>query len=272
MRVAVLGAAGLLGRYVARQLASDGHTVDRITRATHNLSLYSSAKKIAAERYDWIVNCAGIVKCRERESPIDTVLLNSALPHWLEYESRKFRTRLLHVSTDCVFSGAKGHYHEDSEPDPVDLYGASKLAGEVHGPESLTIRCSFIGLEHGTSRGLLAWLIGEAAAGHAVKGYTNALWNGLSTFEVARVVSRILAKPGFPISSVYHVSGGTISKCDLLCCLSAALGLGAVVEPMSEPLIDRTLNATRFRVATGYSPPTWNFMAQELADEWRGGR
>jgi dTDP-4-dehydrorhamnose reductase len=272
VRAAVLGATGLLGRYVTAQLETDGLTVDRITRATHNLSLYSSVKKLVANHYDWIVNCAGVVKCRESESPIDTVLVNAALPHWLEYESRRQRTRILHVSTDCVFSGSIGHYHEDSEPDPVDLYGASKLAGELHGSESLTIRTSFIGLEHGTERGLLAWLLREAKAGRAVKGYTNALWNGLSGAELARVISRIIAKPGFPLSSVYHVTGGTISKFDLLGCLRAAFGLKVEIIPEAMPMIDRTLNATRFRVATGYSPLTWNFMAQELAEEWRASK
>jgi dTDP-4-dehydrorhamnose reductase len=272
VKVAVLGATGLLGRYVTAQLETDGLTVDRVTRATHNLSLYSSVKKLVGNHYDWIVNCAGIVKCRERESPIDTVLVNSALPHWLEYESRRHRTRLIQVSTDCVFSGSIGHYHEDSDPDPVDLYGASKVAGELHGSESLTLRCSFIGLEQGTSRGLLAWLLAEAKAGHAVKGYTNALWNGLSTHELARVISRIIAKPGFPLSSVYHVSGGTISKFDLLCVLRSTFGLNVEIAAEAMPMLDRTLNATRFRVATGYSPPTWNFMAQELAEEWRASK
>lgn len=272
MKVAILGAAGLLGRYVAAALEADGQTVSPITRQQLDLSLYASVKKLLALRFDWIVNCAGVVKCLEGQSPRDTVLLNAALPHWLEYEARRHSTRLLHISTDCVFSGAKGSYNEDDPPDPVDLYGASKLAGEVHGSESLTLRCSFVGLEHGTARGLLAWLIDEASAGRHVKGYTNALWNGLSTPEVARVVVRVLRLPGYPPSGLYHVAGGTISKCDLLMCLSAALRLKVIVEPVALPMIDRTLSATRFRVATGYSPPTWNFMAQELAEEWRARR
>jgi len=272
MNIAVLGAAGLLGRYVAEHLEADGHTVSQITRAQLDLSLYASVKRLLALRFDWIVNCAGIVKCRESESPRDTVLLNAALPHWLEYEARRYHTRLLHISTDCVFSGSKGSYNEDDSPDPVDLYGASKLAGEVHGTESLTLRCSFIGLERGTARGFLAWLLEEAQAGRTVKGYTNALWNGLSGFEVARAISRVIAKGGYPMSSLYHVSGGTISKHDLLCCLRAAFGIKVDIVPVAEPIIDRTLNGTRFRVATGHSPPTWNFMAQELAEEWRTSR
>lgn len=267
MKIAVLGALGLLGRYVVGQLKSDGHSIEPISRETHNLSLYSSVKRLVADRYDWIVNCSGIVKCREHESPIDTVLMNAALPHWLEYEARRARSRVLHVSTDCVFSGSRGNYTEDSDPDPVDLYGASKTAGEIHGPDSLTIRCSFIGLERVTSRGLLAWLLNEARVGHTIKGYTNALWNGLSTAELARVISRVIDRSGPPLSGLYHVAGGTISKHDLLCLLRGVMNLNVEIVPESEPCIDRTLNATRFRVATGYSPPSWNHMAQEIADE-----
>ena len=269
MKVAVLGAAGLLGHYVARQLEEDGFTVTALTRKQFDLSLFASVKRIMSDRYDWVVNCARLVKCRTQEKPSDMILVNSALPHWLEYEARRYRTRVIHLSTDCVFSGAKGHYNEDDCADPVDLYGASKLAGELQGPESLTLRLSCVGLGQGTERGLLAWLMREAREHRSVQGFTNALWNGISAAEAARVVGRVIAKGGYPMSSLYHVAGGTISKCDLLMCLRAAFHLDVEIVPIGEPILDRTLDGTRFRVSTGYLAPTWNFMAHELAEEWR---
>lgn len=259
MRIVVLGAAGMLGRKVCAQLFEDGHDVMPVTRAQADLRNRPQVLG-AARGFDWIVNCAGVVKSRD-DQPLDMVTMNAAMPHWLEETD----ARVLHVSTDCVFDGKVGRYSEAVEPSPVDLYGATKLAGELHGPRSVTLRTSFIGWERGTERGLLAWFVKQAKEGNRVHGYTNALWSGLTAQQVALGISRAIGQRIAP--GLYHLSGETISKHDLLCVLRARLGLKIEIIPLAAPIIDRSLNGSLFRERFGFRPPTWGTMAADLAIE-----
>jgi dTDP-4-dehydrorhamnose reductase len=187
-------------------------------------------------------------------------LVNSALPHWLEAEG----CRVLHVSTDCVFSGEKGNYTPDDDADPVDLYGATKLAGELHGPSSITLRTSFIGWEDGTKRGLLEWLVRQTR----VDGYVNALWSGLSAREVARaIVKTVEGAADNSQRSLYHLCGRVISKRDLLGVLNDHLKLNLEITPVYEPVNDRSFDGSMFNRDFEYEPPSWEEMAAELARE-----
>lgn len=265
MKVAVLGANGMLGARVVEELEVDNNVVGYVRAPEFDLKVKWDVRRLCQEGFDWIVNCAGIVKSRERSNPLEMVLVNSAMPHWIEDEG----ARVIHISTDCVFSGTIGSYETASDPDPVDLYGASKVAGELRGPRSITIRTSFIGWEYGTERGLLEWFVRQKK----VEGYRRALWSGLSAREVARAVKRVLecsepyVNSGGTLGQLYHLSGDVISKHDLLCELKAALGLDVEIEDVPGPDIDRTLINSAFNATFGYKPPTWIKMAEELARE-----
>ena len=267
MKIAVLGATGMLGARVYEELLGAGHEVAPHTRLTIDLTRPWDYNQLLHAGFDWIVNCAGIVKSRVGEvSDVDTVIVNSAVPHWLEDGG----ARVLQISTDCVFSGAKGAYAPTDTPDPVDLYGASKLAGELRGPRSITIRTSFIGWEQASQRGLLEWFVRQKK----VEGYARAIWSGLSAREVARAVkiaiehSTAYSNTGGTLGQLYHLCGSPITKYKLLCELKRALKLDIEIVETLGPEIDRSLNGAKFNSTFfEYAPPTWETMAEELARE-----
>lgn len=203
-----------------------------------------------------VINCAGMVKDR-RVPAAEFVRVNSLAPHILAQMCDLWRARLIHISTDCVFSGRQGPYSEDSIPDPLDLYGRSKLAGEVGAPH-LTIRTSFIGLGE---RGLLAWL--KRQKGASVPGYAEAIWSGLTAPALARVIGKLIADD--TAAGVLHVAGQAISKRDLLKLLVEAFRLPVKVENAPTPTLykaDRRLVTVR---KVKVEVPALRAMVEELA-------
>lgn len=283
MRILVLGAYGMLGhrlfielgrdhevRGTCRRIIDDGlHAglvpADRLISGVDAERFESAAEAISGTAPDAVVNCIGIVKqLKEALDPVKSVRVNSLFPHLLADECVRRGIRLVHFSTDCVFSGRKGVYAEDDPPDPVDLYGKSKLAGELHGEGAVTIRTSLVGRELGSSNGLVEWFLRNR--GGKVKGYTNAVFSGFTTAEMARVVWKVLEdRPG--MSGVWHVASKPISKYDLLMLVNEKMGLGIEMEQEELPRTDRSLDGSRFEKETGYSPPSWEAMVDGLASE-----
>jgi dTDP-4-dehydrorhamnose reductase len=214
-------------------------------------------------RPDAVVNCIGIVKQRPAaRDPIQSLHVNALLPHRLAALCRACGARLVHISTDCVFSGRRGAYLETDAPDAEDLYGRSKLLGEVAGPGSITLRTSIIGRELSSGLGLVDWFL--AQPGPDIPGYVHARFSGLTTLALSRVVLDVVLKQP-SLEGLYHVAAEPISKFDLLERLAAAFGRPVAIRPVREPRIDRTLDGTRFRQATGWTPPSWSAMIDELA-------
>jgi dTDP-4-dehydrorhamnose reductase len=212
------------------------------------------------------LNEVGIVKQRpEAEDPLPALEVNSVFPHRLARLCADTGARLVHFSTDCVFSGRKGDYRETDMPDPVDTYGRTKLLGEVGAP-NLTLRTSIIGLELGRRQGLIEWLL---ASRGRVKGYRRVLYSGLTTLEMARLVDRLLAEHP-DLAGLFHVASAPIDKFALLSRLARELGREDVeLEPVDEPVCDRSLCADALANATGYRAPAWDEMLRELAREVR---
>jgi dTDP-4-dehydrorhamnose reductase len=172
------------------------------------------------------------------------------------------QARLVHLSTDCVFSGSRGGYREEDAADADDLYGRSKLLGEVGESPCITLRTSIIGSELSRKSGLLEWFL--AQKGGSIKGFTGAIFSGFTTAELSRVIERVLV--GYPqAAGLYHVSSAPISKYDLLCRLNTRLGLGVEIVPWSDFHCDRSLDSARFRAEFAYTPPSWDEMIEELA-------
>ena len=217
---------------------------------------------LAGFRPDAVVNAAGIVKQRnDAAAAAENHEINAAFPQRLAGYCSEAGAYLVHFSTDCVFSGRKGRYTESDVPDPVDLYGRSKLQGEVSGRGCITLRTSMIGPELSRKSGLLEWFL--AQNGRA-PGFRRAVFSGLTTPEQARVVERILGQNPRQ-SGLYHLSGDAINKFELLQLIARRFGLATLVEPDDALVIDRSLDSTRFRIDFGYQPPSWDEMVTELA-------
>jgi dTDP-4-dehydrorhamnose reductase len=268
--VLILGASGMLGNAALRLLAeSPGYRVVGAMRSAGaaeklpaalranlrtSLDLERLEPLFAEVSPDVVVNCVGVVKQRqEAEDPLTAIPINALLPHRLARLCRASGARLIHVSTDCVFSGSKGFYREDDAPDPRDLYGRSKLLGEVDADNVITLRTSIIGHELGPPRGLLGWFLSQRGR---VKGYRRAVFSGLPTVELARVM-RDFVIPRPEIKGVYHVSAEPINKYDLLALIASTYGFACEIVPDDEVVVDRSLDSAKFRRATGYVAPTW---------------
>jgi dTDP-4-dehydrorhamnose reductase len=220
-------------------------------------------RAFAVTRPDAVVNCAGIVKQRpEAGDPIRSLAVNALFPHRLAGLCRACGARLVHISTDCVFSGRDGGYRETDPPDAEDLYGRSKLLGEVGGPGAVTLRTSMIGRELSGGLGLVEWFL--AQPGPEVPGYVHARFSGLTTAALSRVILDVLARHT-ALEGLHHVAAEPISKYGLLRLLAEAFGRQVAIRPMEEPHVDRTLDGARFRQATGWVPPDWPSMIEELA-------
>ena len=213
-----------------------------------------------------VVNCIGLIKHRpESTEAIPSITLNALLPHKLAEFCERWGARLIHFSTDCVFSGKRGRYREEDVPDAEDLYGRTKFLGEVSSRNALTLRTSIIGRELTHFQSLLEWFLSQN--GKTVRGYTRAFYSGLTTNRLAEVVAELIERHP-KLSGLYHVTSQTISKFDLLCLLRKAYGLEIEVEPDAAFFCDRSMRGEKFAEATGYVCPAWpELVAQLVRDE-----
>lgn len=279
-RVLVLGASGMLGHTALRvfhespgfeawgtvRSAGAGRRLpmdiqDRLIPGIDVESPDSLASAFAASRPHAVINCVGLVKqLAEVNDPLITLPLNALLPHRLARLCDVAGARLIHVSTDCVFDGARGGYVEADAPDARDLYGLSKYLGEVDQPHAITLRTSIIGPELGSANGLVGWFLAQQGR---VSGYSKAVFSGLSTLELSRVIrDRVLPRPD--LRGLYHVSADPISKHDLLELVAEVWGKTIEIVPDDRLRIDRSLDSARFRAATGYTPPSWPEMVAAM--------
>jgi dTDP-4-dehydrorhamnose reductase len=231
------------------------------------MDFHTIAQVMAQVKPDVVVNCIGIVKQREEaRAAIPSILVNALFPHQLADLCQTQGARLIHLSTDCVFSGNRGRYTEEDLPDPVDLYGRTKLLGELNRPGCLTLRTSIIGWELKHRAGLLEWF--AAQRGRTITGYRGATYTGLSTAALTRLIGDLLENHP-DLSGLYHVASRPITKYELLVRLREAIGWhDIIIEPDDAFQCDRSLVGARFEATTGWAPPTWDAMIAELAAEW----
>jgi dTDP-4-dehydrorhamnose reductase len=194
-----------------------------------------------------------------------TMELNARLPHRLARLAAATGGRLIHVSTDCVFSGTTGGYSESDPPDPVDLYGRSKVLGEPSGDGILSLRTSIVGHELASRQGLVEWFLAQAGP---VTGYRRAIFSGMPTVVLADVLARVVL-PRPDLGGLYHLSSAPISKLELLELVAQRYDCRAELQPSDEPAIDRSLDSSRFRTATGWQPPSWPELVDAMAADAR---
>lgn len=277
----VLGASGMLGNACVRALPRDGDAVFGTVRSSSAVGFFppgmrsriisgidasdfdSVARAFAKVRPNVVVNCVGMVKqLAEAKDPLTALPLNAMFPHRLHNLSRVAGARLIHISTDCVFSGDRGMYLESDRPDADDLYGVSKRLGEVEGDGAVTLRTSIIGRELTSSRSLVDWFLAREGA---VAGYTRAVFSGVPTVELARII-RDYVVPNPEMKGLFHVSAEPINKFDLLTLIARVYGKTIEIKPSDEVVIDRSLDSSRFRSATGYAPPSWPDLIQRMLE------
>ena len=214
---------------------------------------------------DLVVNCIGAVKqVAAAQDPVAAITVNSLFPHQVALACAGAGARLLHISTDCVFSGASGGYSEAAVPDATDLYGRSKLLGEVVYEPHLTLRTSIVGRELAGAHGLVEWFLGER--GGTVRGFRSAYFSGLTTLELARIIE-LVATDHRDLVGLFHVASARIDKDTLLRMVGEAFGTGTRIVPDDSVLIDRSLDGELFRRATGIAVPEWRRMIEDMAHD-----
>ena len=271
MKILVLGASGMLGNAVVRVLSekTDWQVYGTVrSESAKRFFQESIAQKLLAGvdveqqdsltqafirvRPDVVINCIGLVKqLAEADDPLQAVPINTLLPHRLAKLCELSGARLVHMSTDCVFSGDKGGYRESDASDAKDLYGKSKYLGEVDYPHAITLRTSIIGHELQSAHGLVDWFLSQHGK---CKGYTRAIFSGVPTVVLAKIIRDVVI-PHSELHGVYQVAAKPISKCDLLKLVAEVYGKEIMIEPDDQVVIDRSLDAERFRKATGYIAP-----------------
>ena len=240
-------------RAIKRYFRSETH--HKIIVGVDVLDTDSLVRVIGKVKPDVVVNCVGLIKqLSEANDPLIVLPVNSIFPHRLSAICELVSARLIHISTDCVFNGAKGSYVESDTSDATDLYGKSKFIGELHSAEhAITLRTSIIGHELSSRNALIEWFLGQTGS---IKGYTKAIFSGLPTAELARVVKDIVI-PRSDLCGLYHVSADPISKFDLLSLVSEIYGKEIEIVPCDEPAIDRSLNSNLFQQETSYKAAEW---------------
>lgn len=228
----------------------------------------SLRSRMEAHQPDFVVNAVGIVKQLDAASdPYLSVAINSLLPHRLAKLCAGLDSHLIHISTDCVFSGRRGGYRDDDPSDADDLYGRSKSLGETLPGQSsaVTLRTSFIGRElKRPHHGLVEWFLSER--GGRVRGFAGAIYTGLTSLELARVVRRVVEHPT-PLAGTHQVASKAIDKDTLLRLVRDAYDIDIEIERAETPHIDRSLLMRSFTDATGYQAPSWEQMIREMAED-----
>lgn len=280
MKVLVLGAGGMLGNAVMRVLSE-----------TRDLQVFGTLRSGAASRFfapdiaaslvagvdvedqdalvrvftqvrpDVVINCIGLIKqLAEGDDPLLALPINAMLPHRLARLCKLAGSRLIHVSTDCVFSGAKGGYVEEDASDAADLYGKSKFLGEVHDAHAITLRTSIIGHELQSAHGLIGWFLSQQGR---CKGFRRAVFSGLPTAVLAKIMRDVVI-PRPELSGLYHVAAAPITKFDLLTLVARQYNKSIEIVPDDALVIDRSLRAERFRQASGYVADGWPELIRQM--------
>lgn len=283
MRILILGGDGMLGHQLLKSWESEHDvyvTLHRNTDAYMKYGMFNSdnsyygidvcnhkeiASIINTLKPEAVVNAVGIVKQRiEARDTIQSIEINSLLPHYLSVLCDSVGTRLIHISTDCVFSGSKGMYTENDLEDATDLYGRSKLLGEVSNSNTVTLRTSIIGLELSRKKSLIEWFLAED---NNIRGYSGAIYSGFCTIEIARVINNILMNCP-ELSGLWHLASDPINKFELLKKLMLLLDRKDIeIEEDNNFICDRSLDGTRFNREVGYKSPSWDKMLNELAQQ-----
>ena len=271
MKYLIFGVQGMAGHMIAEYLLEQGHTVVGFARTKSAVCPAFCAdaqdekaveQALGSDEFDYVINAVGVLNQRVDADPAAGIYLNSVFPHLLAKKLKGQRTKLIHISTDCVFEGTRGAYQEGDVPDAVSLYGRSKALGEVRDGKNLTLRTSIVGPElKADGTGLFHWFMSQA---QPVYGYTNVIWSGVTTLELAKAVEAYAENPRTGL--VHLVNNRTVSKYDLLCLFNRYCRQApSVIIKQDRPVCDKSL------ICKGVPEPlvavSYEEMVREMA-EW----
>lgn len=283
MKVLVIGGGGMLGHKLVQILSvkfdvwttfrGESKTFDKIkifdkSRVYENINVENIRKIetiIDRLKPQIVINAVGIIKqLRESRDIVQTLTINSIFPHRLAEITKKYNARLITFSTDCVFSGKKGNYKEDDLADAVDLYGKSKHLGEVDSDNCLTLRTSIIGRELFSAHSLVEWFLSNR--GRQVNGYVNAIFSGFPTIIISEIIADLIVNHK-NLEGLYHLSSEPINKFELLELLKNEYKIDIEIVPYENFYIDRSLDSTKLRDATGFQPIGWEKMLKKMVND-----
>ncbi|MAH60992.1 MAG: NAD(P)-dependent oxidoreductase [Legionellales bacterium] len=279
LKILILGSSGMLGSALLHYFISKQYQVWGTVRNQDSydvLPRYMQAQVIKIADIenmdalasmltqimpDVVINCIGLVKqLMGSEEPIKAIKMNALFPHQIAACCRQLNARLIHISTDCVFSGRGQLYTEEDRADADDFYGRSKLLGEVNDGSALTIRTSIIGHQLKDHHSLIDWFLSQKGT---IKGFKKAIFSGFPTIVLAKIIEEwILLQPN--LCGLYHLSSQPISKYDLLHLVKKIYRKSIDIIPDDTVQIDRSLDSTRFQKITGYTPAPWETLIQQM--------
>ena len=276
MKVLVLGIDGMIGHKIAQSIQNNYELIGTSRKDIKNQDIGLNQGKIV--KYDFlkhnlesllknvspsvIINCVGITPRRGiNESIKNFELLNSKLPHFIDNWTKLNKSKLIHFSTDCVYSGDKGNYYEDSDTDAKDTYGITKAKGEINNNHSLTLRSSMIGRELFNFTELFEWLYSMREK--SVEGYSQVIYSGITTVRMGKIINKIL-KNNLTLSGIFNISSTPISKHELLQKLSNAFDLNVDINENKNIKSNKVLISKKFTEITGINPPHWDELIEEF--------
>jgi len=282
MKILILGGDGMIGCKMAQVLSAQNHEIVISIREKKDLTLKSISSKskvffndflkdnildfLVKVNPDIIINAIGVTIRRGAKKKIsDTIYLNSLFPHQLSNWALAFKKRLIHFSTDCVFSGSEGSYLEDTTPDALDYYGKTKGLGEVNSKSSLTIRSSMIGPELFNKTELFEWIINNKEK--EINGFSRVMYSGVTTVYMAKLVADLIDNHK-NLSGIYNVASKPISKFELLHLINDNFDLGLIINDDKTVISNKTLNASKIEKEIGLQPPSWDELIFELKKDY----
>jgi dTDP-4-dehydrorhamnose reductase len=277
MKILILGSDGMLGHLLSAFLSNNSDlNIFNLSRNNLNnsenhfqcdvMNTSSFLKIVEKLKPDVIINSIGILIKNSSISPKNAIYINAYFPNFLHEISNKFNFKLIHISTDCVFSGKKGSYSENSYKDAYDLYGLTKSLGEINSPNHLTIRTSIIGPEIKKNReGLFNWFLNQEGD---TFGYSNALWTGITTYELSKAIYYCLLND---VNGLWNLSSSQkINKYDLLSKIKIKFNLeGINLIKDNNFIIDKSMISKR---KINYIVPSYDIMIEELFEYIKSNR
>ena len=284
MKLLILGSSGLLGNTLTKYFFEKNNYetfgflrdtaklkffkrkyINRLIIIQDILNINDLSSKIKELKPNVIINCIGQtnkIRGQNLNNLENYININSLFPFRLKAVCDEIQSRLIHFSSDCVFSGEKGFYSERDNPDPTDVYGKSKLLGELDSENIITIRKSVIGHELDSKKGLLEWFLNQEGY---VEGYKEAIFSGLTVLELARIIDMYIL-PNKNIKGIIHLSAEPISKYDLLKIIANQYNKIINIKPNKEIKIDRSLNSQYFKKVTGYKSVPWPSLIKSMKE------
>jgi dTDP-4-dehydrorhamnose reductase len=277
MKILIVGAGGMLGHVLYTELQKKHEVIGTVRKEKWNPDLLSDYDIEYTQKYDqlienfrpdFVINCVGIIKQRQESTDrILAIKTNSLWPHQLAKICEKHQAKVIHFSTDCVFSGKQGNYQVEDLADARDTYGLTKYMGEIDYPHTLTLRTSIIGHELNSNISLVDWFLSQK---QNCKGYINAIYSGFPTVYVAEFLDNFIFKSF--ICGIYHFSSNPINKFELLKLIADQYDKKIPILPDEELKIDRSLNSDHLRELLNFKPPTWKELIKQMNEQFRDSK